>query len=241
MAVITISRQYGSGGDEIAALVCRMMGYRLFDKYIILRAAAEAGLTNQEAIDFCEENYKLHGFFDRLYDRTRQAAQAWTWVDESPRTHIDLPLNEETALALVRQAVRGAYKTSNIVILGRGGQMLLREHPDVLHVRIEAPLEERIQTVREKLLETSHADRDTIETRRAAMDLIENRDEASADYLKRFYGVDWANPMLYHVVINTGKVEHEVAAETIAEMAMHLQVANTRERKNVKTGLRKPA
>lgn len=234
MAVITISRQYGSGGDEVAVRVCRMMGYRLFDKYMILRAANEAGLTSQEAIDYSEENYKLQGFFDRLYSRTRQTAQAWTWVDESPRTRADIPLSEETAIALVRQAVKGAYKTGNMVILGRGGQLLLRDCPGVLHVRVEAPLEARIQTVREKLLETCHDNRDMIETRRAAKELIENRDESSADYLKRFYGVDWADPMLYHLVINAGRVEVELAAEMIAELAMRLQIDNVRERKEKK-------
>jgi cytidylate kinase len=229
MAVITISRQYGSGGDEIAAQVCRMIGYRLFDQQMVLRAGAEAGLSSQEAVDYSEENYRLQGFFDRLYGRTRQAAQAWTWVDESPRTRIDLPLAEETAIWLVRRAVHSAYKAGNLVILGRGGQMLLRDCTDVLHVRVEAPLEERIQTVREKLLETGPDDRDMIEARRAARELIDSRDEAAADYLKRYYGVDWADPLLYHVVINTGRVEIEQAAQAIVELAMRLPVVTARE------------
>ncbi len=241
MAVITISRQYGSEGDEIAVLVCRMMGYRLFDKYMIVRAATEAGLTTHEAVDYSEENYKLEGFFDRLYNRTRQAAQAWTWVEESPRTRIDLPLTEETAIALVRQAVMGAYKMGNTAILGRGGQILLRDCPGAVHIRIEAPLEARIQSVREKLLESGHDSRDKIDARRAAMELIANRDESSAGYLKRLYGVDWADPMLYHLVINTGKVDIHLAAEMIAELAMRLQVVHDREKteKEEKKGRKK--
>jgi CMP/dCMP kinase len=225
MAVITISRQYGSGGDEIAARVCRMMGYRMFDKYMLLRAAAESGLTNQKAVDLCEENYKLQGFFDRLYNRTRQTAQLWAWAEEIPNPHEPLPMDEETAIGLVRKAIQVAYKTGNMVILGRGGQVVLAECADVLHVRIEAPLESRILTVREKLLETQGADRDLLETRRAAKDLIEQRDASSADYLRRFYGVDWSEPLLYHGVFNTGKMGVDLTAETVAEMALHLQPA----------------
>jgi CMP/dCMP kinase len=229
MAVITISRQYGSGGDEIAARVSRIMGYRLFDKYLILRAAAESGLTNKDAVDFCEENYKLQGFFDRLYSRTRQAAQAWNWVDEAGRAREDFPLDEEMAISLVRKAVSGAYKTGNMVILGRGGQVILQEHHDVLHVRIEAPLENRILAVRGKLLETHSPNRDPIDARRSAQDLIDTRDASSADYLRRFYGVDWADPMLYHAVFNTGRIDLELTAETIAELAMRLQPASQKE------------
>jgi cytidylate kinase len=230
MAVITISRQYGSGGDEIAARVGRMMGYRMFDKYLILRAAAESGLANQKPVDLCEENYKLQGFFDRLYSRTRQTAQLWAWAEEVPNPHEPLPMDEETAIGLVRKAIQMGYQTGNMVILGRGGQVVLGDCPDVLHVRIEAPLENRILTVRQKLLEMQGASQDALEARRAAKDLIEQRDASSADYLRRFYAVNWADPMLYHAIFNTGRMDVELAAETIAEMALHLQPANEREK-----------
>lgn len=59
---------------------------------------------------------------------------------------------------------------------------------------------------------------DSIEARRIAQDLIEKRDIASADYLKRFYNVDWSDAGIYHLVINTGKLSIENAAGLIVDL-----------------------
>jgi cytidylate kinase len=63
-----------------------------------------------------------------------------------------------------------------------------------------------------------HLPTDTIEARRKAQDLIGARDLASTDYLRRFYGVDWADPLLYHLMINTGKVKMKLAVQMIVDM-----------------------
>jgi cytidylate kinase len=63
--------------------------------------------------------------------------------------------------------------------------------------------------------------------RRAAQDLINERDEASADYIKRFYGADWSDPLLYHLVINTGKLELDHAAQMICDYTRWLQLSAT--------------
>ncbi len=67
---------------------------------------------------------------------------------------------------------------------------------------------------------------DTLDTRRAAQDLIEERDAASADYLKRFYGVDWSDPLHYHLVINSGKLSLVLAAQVVIDLVHCLE--NTR-------------
>lgn len=233
MAIITISRQYGSGGDEIANRVCRIMGYRIFDKSMIQRGAVETGLTRQEILDFCEENYKMQGFLDRLFNRTRQAAQAWSWADEGFRSTEIVSLGEENGLTLIQHAIRGAYQLGDMVILGRGGQVILQEHSEVLHVRIEAPLTDRIQRIRAQLKQAGPAPEGKGDLRKAAQTLIESRDASSKDYLRRFYGVDWSDPLLYHAVINTGRLGIDLAAETIAELAMRLQSPPSSVRKSV--------
>ena len=67
MAVITISRQYGSGGDEIAAQVCERLGYHFFDKNLMAQVANDVGLSVQEVVDFPEDDHKVRGFLDRLF------------------------------------------------------------------------------------------------------------------------------------------------------------------------------
>jgi len=225
MAVITISRQYGSGGDEIAAQVCEILRYQHFDKRLIARATLETGLSEQEIVDYSEENHKVRGFLDRLLGRQAVVAQTRVWREDATggRSAEDIKLSEEAALTLVQKAVRSAYRIGNVLIIGRGGQVILKDGPDVLHVRIEAPLEYRIQRVKEQVKSTRklyHAD---IELRREAQDLIIERDAASADYLSRFYHVDWADPMLYHLVINTGKMSIDHAAGLVAQLAREIQ------------------
>jgi cytidylate kinase len=225
MAVITISRQYGSGGDEIASRVCELLGYQHFDKRLIARATMEVGLSEQEIVDYSEENHKVRSFLDRLFGRQAVVASTRIWKEDATgaRSTEEIHLNEDAALALVQKAVRSAYRAGNLVIVGRAGQVILKDNPGVLHVRVEAPLEERIQRVKEQVRQTRklyHAD---IELRREAQDLIIERDAASIDYLSRFYHADWDDPLLYHLVINTGKLSIDLAAETILQLVKHMQ------------------
>jgi cytidylate kinase len=213
MATITISRQFASNGNDIAKKVCETTGYYLFDKHIIAEAATEAGLSDQEIVDFSEENYKIKGFFDRLFGRSR--LQIWKEMEDGKRTSETVHLSEENALSLVKKAIEKAHKMGDTVIVGRAGQVLLQEAPDVLHVRIEAPLETRIQRVRSYPELANRSFIGPLEARRAALDLIEASDFASADYLKRFHSVDWSDPMLYHILINTDKLNIEQAANFI--------------------------
>ncbi len=226
MAVITISRQYGSGGDEIARHICDILGYQHFDKRMIARATMEVGLSEQEIVDYSEENHKVRGFLDRLFGRQAFIASTRVWKEDATgvRSSEEIFLNEDAALALVQKAVRSAYRAGNLVIVGRAGQVILKDNPGVLHVRIEAPLEDRIQRVKEQIKaerKLYHAD---IELRRDAQDLIIERDAASIDYLNRFYHVDLDDPLLYHLVINTGKVSIGQAAEIIIQLVKQIQV-----------------
>ena len=225
MAVITVSRQFGSGGDEISETICRTTGYHLFDKNILAKAAFESGLTDQEIVDYCEDNYRVKNFFDRLFGTPRPVGTVHVWKEttEGVRISEELKLNEEQSLNCVRKAIDTAHRLGNIVIVGRGGQVLLQDEPDVIHVRVIAPLEERIIRVRNSPQMANRTFNDSVEARRAAQLLIEKNDDASADYLHRFYGVDWSSPQLYHLIINTGKLSIDKAANVIIEAARLLQ------------------
>jgi CMP/dCMP kinase len=231
MATITISRQFGSGGDEIARRVCEILDYRRFDKRMLAQAATEAGLSEQEVIDYSEENYKVRGFLERLFERTPTVATVRVWEEQADgiRMMENIKLKEETLIKLVHRAVRSAHKRGNVVIVGRGGQALLRNEKDVLHVRIIAPLEECIQRMKERLRASRQIFDATIDLRRNAQDTIVEKDAASAAYLKRFYNIDWDNPLLYHLVINTGQLSLEQAALTIADLASRITLRSGEE------------
>lgn len=226
MAVITLSRQYGSGGDEIANRAAELLGYKEFDKRIILQAAQEVGLSEQEIIDFSEENYKIRGFLDRLFGRSQPVATTRVWKDDPSGMRVveEFGVTEETALALVQKAIQSAYRMGNQVIVGRGGQVLLKDAPGVLHVRVEAPLEDRIQRVKQEIKRNEGDYYADVDIRRRAQDIVTQKDTLSSEYTQRFYHVDWSDPLLYHIVLNTGKLGIEQAAQIVAHLAQLIEL-----------------
>lgn len=216
MTVITISRQFGSYGDEIAKKLCEILGYRYFDKHLMMQAAAAAGLSEQEIVDYSEENYKVRNFLERMLGGPQTVAQVHVWREDAKGMRIPetIALTEDIALGLVQKAIRYAHQVGNVVIVGRGGQVILQNEPDVLHVRIEAPLEIRIQRVRKQ----GQPNETSLGLRRMAQDLILEKDTASADYLQHFYNVRWDDPDLYHLIINTDKLSIDQAANMLVQL-----------------------
>ena len=209
MGVITISRQQGSGGSEIAARVADILGYRYFDKRMMAEAMAREGFTDETIVDYREDEYRLRGFVDRLlgYRRPQTIADVGFW-DKDPdamKKTSSAVLDEHMAVWLVRAAIEAVYAQGNVVIVGRGGQAILHDKPGVFHVRIEAPLEFRVKWI------TEHQHLGLKE----AQQYITERDKASAEYLQRFYGMNWSDPALYHVVINASKWDPDRAAQCI--------------------------
>jgi cytidylate kinase len=217
MAVITISRQYGSGGDEIAARVCEMLGYRYFDKSLMSQVAADVGLSPTEIIDFSEDNYQVRGFLERLFGRGRNSrvvAQVGRWTEDTKGARVKelAELDEAQTITFVQSIVEAAYRHDNVVIVGRGGQATLKDRPGVLHVQIQAPLELQSQRLHE-LEKVSLAE---------AREIALKHDRATADYLKRFYNINWLDPYLYDLVINTKKFKVEDAAHLIVNAISYL-------------------
>jgi CMP/dCMP kinase len=233
MAAITISRQIGSGGDSIAARVCEILEYQYFDKRLMTQVAEEVGLSERELVDYSEDNYTVQNFMDRLLrpgprtiaripiEREEALATTSDVITHRPRRHYPFQsaptepeepsplsvkeLDEVYCVSLIRSTIHAAHIAGKVVIVGRGAQAILREAPDVLHVRVEAPTDVRTQ----RIMEEARVEED--EARRFIM----RKDRATAEYLGRFFDIDWENPALYHLVLNTGKLSVEAAAQII--------------------------
>lgn len=221
MTVITISRQYGSGGDEIAARVCETLGYRFFDKHLMSQVAAEVGLSESEILDFSEDHYETRGFLDRLLawrgPRPLGEARTWNVVQGGTLAREVTKLDEADGVTFVRGTIQAVYERGNVVIVGRGGQAILQDKPDVLHVRIVAPYQVRVKNL---------VERENLSLG-GAKDIAIKHDRASAEYLKRFYNIDWEDPMLYDLVINTHKYNIRTVAHIIVNAVGHLPLEKT--------------
>ncbi len=214
MAVITISRQYGSGGKEIARNICDILGYSYFDKSLMVEVASEVGgLDADHVVDFSEDTYKMHSFLEKLFGRRRVKVETWKEDHSGERSLQIQSLDEEAGVGLVRDTIHAAYERGNVVIVGRGGQAILREQPGVLHVRIIAPLGARALRLKE---------RDKI-TMIESTNLATRKDQVAEAYLDKFFGIDWDDPLLYHLLINTGKCDLDTAARIIVDTLPQLR------------------
>ena len=228
MPVITLSRQLGSHGEEVAAKVAQEMNLRLIDAATIHRAAQKAGVPEVALAELEHEGER--GLADRMLKLLRvmprlQRASTFSAppagepsTSYSGPSSLSIPFTGlfsptappisaslESYVRMVGLVIRGSAREGNVLIVGRGGQALLRKHSGVLHVRIVAPLDERIRIV---------ADRERLEWR-AAQSRVRASDRARTDYVRRYHGVDRSDSTLYHLVINTGKVTVDTAVSLI--------------------------
>lgn len=111
----------------------------------------------------------------------------------------------ESYVRMVGLVIRGLAQEGNVLVVGRGAQVLLRGNPQAMHVQLVAPQTHRIENVMAQLGLN----------KRAAQSRIRASDRARADYLRRYHNVDWLDSSLYHLVINTGQVPVESAVALI--------------------------
>lgn len=220
MAVITLSRQLGSHGEEIATIVARELGLRLIDAETINRAAQKAGVPRVALAELESEGQR--SLTNRMLNALR-AMPGLLPVNEAGTVYSDVPgmtlpftgLFSPTVpplstwldsyVRMVGLVIQGLAREGNVLVLGRGGQALLRNDPSVLHVQVVAPLNHRIAIVMRRM-ELS---------RRDAQNRVRTSDRARFDYVRRYHDADWRDATLYHLTINTGCVPVPVAADLI--------------------------
>jgi cytidylate kinase len=178
MTAITISRQIGSLGGSVAREVAARLGYRIVTRQVINQAALQSGAPE------CA----LHA------------------IDELGLLGIK---PSSKARRAYHNAMRGVMKEladqGNVVIVGRAGQAILRNRPDVLHVRVVAP-----EQARAEHLATAHGIPPA-----AALEQVRAVDRARSQYVRRHFGVDADDPRMYDLIINTGRMTCEAAADLI--------------------------
>ncbi|MGE5533246.1 MAG: cytidylate kinase family protein [Bacillota bacterium] len=209
--VITISRQMGSGGDEIALEVSKVLGYAYFDKSLMLGAAKSIGVSEEEIADFSEDTYKVKGFVDKILQRKKPAVIPHSLKDNE---QLRKTLDEEECLSAIQVVISSLASRGKTVIVGRGGQAILRHKLGVLHIRIIAPLDIRVR----RIMKSEGL------SQKAALSFVEDNDKAQAEYLRRFYNIDWEDPMIYDMVLNTGKMSFDISTRVIVTAAS--QVGN---------------
>jgi cytidylate kinase len=218
MSAITISKQLGAGGEDIARLVCDMLRYRYFDKQLIIAAARDVGLAHDQVVDYSEDRYEVQNFLARVLGRgPRPVKKVKVHQPDAAgaMTLTETTIDEGQYVELIQSAIRAAHAEGDIVIVGRGGQSILQDEPNVLHVRVIAPQGTRIARVQER----SGCSMDEAQMQ------IARQDRATSEYLGRFFGVHCDDPDLYHFVLNTGKLSLEGAAQIVVDAVVQLRAS----------------
>lgn len=195
---ITISRQLGSLGCEVARLIADELDYRFVWRELINQAGQRSGVP-EVALAAIDE-LGLIGFCPSL-----EACHAYRKAIK----HIMIELAEE----------------GHVIVVGRAGFFILRDRPDVLHIRLIAPPNIRAERV---------SNRYNI-TLKCAQAQIEASDRFRSRYIKQFYNVSWDNSQFYDLVVNTGHFS-SIEATQIILRALEQHIKHINEDVEVKHG-----
>jgi cytidylate kinase len=239
MTIITVSRQLGSHGGEIAANVAQELGLRLIDAEMINRAAEKTGVPRNALAELQTEGEQSLASKVLKALRTKPLLPSTSPRPASPVTETDtgqprtsatlfpfgglfsptvppISASLEGYLRMVGLVIRGLANEGNVLILGRGGQVLLRNYPGALHVQTVAPLSYRVEAVRSRYGVS----------KREAQRRVRASDRARSDYLRRYHDVDWLDPTLYHLVVNTATLPTPTIVQLIIDAHKTVQQAS---------------
>jgi cytidylate kinase len=187
MAIITISHELGSGGPEIGHALAQRLGYRIVDQELITECARRYGLLEEKLSHLDESKPSL---FERFDAETRRY------------------------ITVIQTALYGFAEQDNVVLMGRGGQWLLRGIPHVLRIRVMAPFELRVKRMGKKMSEQV-GERTN---QRMVTDMVRRDDTERAGRMRYLYDQELHDPALYDVMMNTEKLSVDAAVDVIAAL-----------------------
>ena len=203
--IVTIEREYGSGGGEIAQLLATQLGWKLFDQLLTEEIARLADCPKAVVEDREEKT-------DPLYYRLFKSFLRGSY-EGSLNAHKLKLVDSECILKFTEQVVQTAAKTGDSVIVGRGSQHFLRNRADTLRVFLYAPREDKVR----RLLARGKSEKE-------AEQLVDTVDRERIDFIQKYFRVEWPDRAVYHTMINT-TIGDEVVVRTILDFAKTLETA----------------
>ena len=202
MAVITISKEFGTESEKIASLAAQRLGYEYIGKNLIAEIAKELHISESEAEIFRKTSQsRILRFVDRYTCSIVQKV-----VDREHGC-----LDDKNYYETTKNLVEKSYDAGDVIILGWGGQCILRNKPNTLHVRLTKDAETKINEImRNRNLE-----------HKAAKDFIEREEGDLRAYIKQYFNEDWNDARLYDLIIDLGKNTVEQAVDQICDNLKH--------------------
>lgn len=222
MAVLTLSSQIGAGAIDIGRLTAQQLGIDYVDQQILVEAARELGVPVEAVVTRDE---RTAGFGERLahtlrhfLERSAAAGAADPMMGSSGldvvlgRTYSEAAaesseeVTDDAYISTLTQVVNDLARHDNVVILGRGSQVILEDRPGVTHALLGAPLDYRV---------AAYAARHGISEDEAAKRVNEG-DKGRVSFHRKFFKIDVDDPVHYHLMLNTQRMTAEQAAATLS-------------------------
>ena len=197
--IITITRQYGSGGHDIGSLLASKLDIPFYDKELITIAAKERGVAPEifEQVDEKPTNSLLYALSLGLYD----------YGNGFNTTMGNMPINDELYI-LQHKIIKEMAQMQNFVVVGRCADYVLRDNPNVVKVFIYADIDSRIKRVLAR-----HDDIDPAKAKQAVLKV----DKVRSNYYGFYSGQKWGQPENYDLCINSSHLTMEQAVDVIMD------------------------
>jgi cytidylate kinase len=205
--VITVEREYGSGGAEIASALAERLGWKLWDQ-LLTNEIARLMDCDCRAVEQHEEKR------DPLYYRLLKGFLRGSYEGSVHAPHAKI-VDTECIREVAERVVKNAAEKGNCVIVGRGSAYYLQNRSDAFHVFIYAPLEEKVRRLQAGG-----------KTQQEAAQLAESVDQDRAAFIMQYFGVEWPDRRRFHLMINS-TVGKEAVVETILNGIVLLDKGST--------------
>lgn len=204
--VVSVSRQVGAAGEEVARAVAAKLDFRLIDYQVIQDAAREAGVS-PETVSEAEHTPSL---VTRLLEALARnpSMPVTAWADPVPMA--TNPLYTSTDYRkFVEDVIRQTADQGECVIVGHAAQVILRDRFDTVRVLVTGSTRMRAGRVRTGMGVDE----------KEALRIIERTDHERQDYYHRFYGTGWLTPCTYDLCVSTDHLNPDQAAAIVAQVA----------------------
>jgi len=197
--IITIEREYGCGGGDIAQHVASRLNWKLWDQQLTEEIARLANCPKAVVEEREEKN-------DPLYYRLFKSFLRGSYEGSINAPKLNL-VDSETILKTTKRVVEHVAEKGNCVIVGRGSQQFLKKRQDTIRVFLYAPREDKVR----RLLSRGKSEKD-------AEELVDSVDRERADFIQKYFSADWPDRPIYHAMLNTA-IGDECTADMILSLA----------------------
>ena len=198
--VLTVNREFGSGGGRIAQTIAEWLGWKLLDRDII-DAIAYAAHVDSSVVRHYDEH--VDSWLRRINQQAMRSAALAAGLELGENSVFDA----QEMVKISQKIIEEAHTEGNCVIVGRGSQCVLQCKHDVYHAFVYASCQERVARLRCRLEKGAN-----IEQRMRTVD------EERAKYLQQYFGKHWTNPHLYDLMISSSADEDSTARTILYAM-----------------------